>query len=258
VLADPSRGTLVFKPHENTSSPATSLVNARTGAVVFSNASCGCDNGRGVADDVYAGNAGIEFWSAAVDGLWSAGGSNVGRKPGSINFLAWWDGDPVRELLDGTHVDKYGTGGDTRLLTGSGVGSNNGTKSTPAISGDLFGDWREEVVWRYQRQPGAAHLQHADPDRPAASHAAARPDVPGGARVAEHRVQPAAAPELLHRQRYGRPTAAQRLPPLTHPRPPRRSRKTRRAARPIRPRVFLDRRGGGDRVRTSRTLVDGV
>src|SRR6185503_6302249 len=93
-------------------------------------------------------NAGVEFWSAAVDGLWSSGGSNLGRKPGSINFLAWWDADPVRELLDSTRVDKYGTGGDTRLLTGSGVASNNGTKSTPAISGDLFGDWREEVVWR--------------------------------------------------------------------------------------------------------------
>jgi hypothetical protein len=28
------------------------------------------------------------------------------------------------------------------------VSSNNGTKSTPALSGDLLGDWREEVVWR--------------------------------------------------------------------------------------------------------------
>ena len=26
--------------------------------------------------------------------------------------------------------------------------SNNGTKSTPALSADLFGDWREEVIWR--------------------------------------------------------------------------------------------------------------
>lgn len=25
---------------------------------------------------------------------------------------------------------------------------NNGSKATPAISADLFGDWREEVVWR--------------------------------------------------------------------------------------------------------------
>jgi hypothetical protein len=69
------------------------------------------------------------------------------RKPGSQNFLVWWDADTTRELLDATHVDKYGTSGDTRLLTGSDVHSNNGTKSTPSLSADLFGDWREEVIW---------------------------------------------------------------------------------------------------------------
>ena len=92
---------------------------------------------------------------------------NVGRKPGSTNFLVWWDGDPVRELLDGTHIDKYGTGGDTRLLTARGVHSNNGTKSTPSLSGDLLGDWREEVIWPHHRQHRAAHL-HAPRRRPTA------------------------------------------------------------------------------------------
>jgi hypothetical protein len=28
------------------------------------------------------------------------------------------------------------------------VASNNGTKATPALSGDILGDWREEVIWR--------------------------------------------------------------------------------------------------------------
>ena len=28
------------------------------------------------------------------------------------------------------------------------MASNNGTKSTPALSGDILGDWREEVIWR--------------------------------------------------------------------------------------------------------------
>ncbi len=53
----------------------------------------------------------------------------------------------MRELLDDVRIDKYGTGGDTRLLTGSNVHSNNGTKATPSLSGDILGDWREEVVW---------------------------------------------------------------------------------------------------------------
>lgn len=145
----PSRpGLEVFKPTEDGVHPADFMADGRTGAITFSHPSCGCDNGRGVADDIYAGNPGGEAWSSSVAGLTSATtGQNIGRKPGSTNFLAWWDADPVRELLDGTHIDKYGTAGDSRLLTASGVHSNNGTKSTPSLSGDLFGDWREEVIW---------------------------------------------------------------------------------------------------------------
>jgi rhamnogalacturonan endolyase len=145
----PSRAGLEeFKVDENTSSPAAWMADARTGQIIWQNASCGCDNGRGVADDVYAGSPGAESWSSAVSGIMNTSGQNIGRKPGSTNFVIWWDADPVRELLDSTHIDKYGTSSDTRLLTGSGVAGNNGTKSTPALSGDLFGDWREEVVWR--------------------------------------------------------------------------------------------------------------
>jgi hypothetical protein len=145
----PSRpGLEVFKPSEHTDMPADWMGDARTGQIIWSHPSCGCDNGRAVADDIYAGNPGAEAWSSAVSGLTSATtGANIGRKPGSTNFLVYWDADPVRELLDGTHIDKYGTGGDTRLLTASGVHSNNGTKSTPSLSADLFGDWREEVIW---------------------------------------------------------------------------------------------------------------
>ena len=35
-----------------------------------------------------------------------------------------------------------------RLLTAEGCSSNNGTKATPTLGADLFGDWREEVVFR--------------------------------------------------------------------------------------------------------------
>ncbi|MEO6086377.1 MAG: rhamnogalacturonan lyase [Umezawaea sp.] len=147
----PSRAGLeVFKPSESTGDPADWMGDARTGQIIWSAPSCGCDNGRAVAADIWAGNAGAEVWSAAVNGLRSAAnGSQVAsRKPGSINFVVWWDGDAQRELLNGTTIDKYGTSGDTRLLTGSGVASNNGTKATPALSADILGDWREEVVWR--------------------------------------------------------------------------------------------------------------
>ncbi|GAA3961848.1 cellulose binding domain-containing protein [Actinoplanes auranticolor] len=145
---NPARAGLeVFKVSEDASKPSSWFADARTGQVLWSTPTGG-DNGRGVSADIWSGSAGAESWSSAADGVRGPTGAVVtSRKPGSANFLAWWDGDPVRELLDGTHIDKYGTSGDTRLLTAAGVHSNNGTKSTPSLSGDLFGDWREEVIW---------------------------------------------------------------------------------------------------------------
>jgi len=145
---DPARaGLVVFKVDEDGSKPSSWFADARTGQVLWSTPANG-DNGRGVSGDVWAGSPGAESWSSAADGVRSPAGTVVSsRKPSSTNFLVWWDGDPVRELLDQTRIDKYGTSGDTRLLTASGVHSNNGTKATPSLSGDLLGDWREEVIW---------------------------------------------------------------------------------------------------------------
>ncbi|MER5252867.1 rhamnogalacturonan lyase [Streptomyces sp. NPDC002855] len=145
---DPSRtGLEYFKVSEDSSKPGSWMADARTGQRLWTTAS-GSDNGRGVSADIYAGSAGAESWSAADSTLRSPSGASVGREPSSINFVNWWDGDTTRELLDGTRIDEYGTGGETRLVTGASVASNNGTKATPALSGDILGDWREEVVWR--------------------------------------------------------------------------------------------------------------
>ncbi|MEU8402881.1 rhamnogalacturonan lyase [Nonomuraea sp. NPDC048892] len=144
---DPARAGLeYFKVSESTSQPGSLYIDPGNGSILWSTAS-GSDNGRGVAGDISTVRVAGEFWSAADGNLRSVTGNTAGRKPSSVNFLAWWDGDPVRELLDQTRIDKYGTDSDTRLLTASGVHSNNGTKATPSLSADLFGDWREEVVW---------------------------------------------------------------------------------------------------------------
>ncbi|SDK59886.1 Carbohydrate binding module (family 6) [Glycomyces sambucus] len=140
----PSRaGQEVFMVHESASQPSSHL-NGSNGSILFQTAASG-DNGRGVAANVLASNPGAEYWSSNVSGLLSASGANLGSKPASSNFLAWWDGDGERELLDGTAITNYPSG---TLLSASGVASNNGTKATPGLSADLFGDWREEVVWR--------------------------------------------------------------------------------------------------------------
>ncbi|WP_125778185.1 carbohydrate-binding protein [Antribacter gilvus] len=140
----PSRaGQEVFMVHESSADPSSSLIGSN-GTVLFQTSPSG-DNGRGVAANVTTSNAGGEYWSSNVTDLRNASGSSVGTKPSSANHLAWWDGDGERELLDGTHIDDYQSG---RQLTGSGVASNNGTKQNPSLSADLFGDWREEVIWR--------------------------------------------------------------------------------------------------------------
>ncbi|GAA3221872.1 rhamnogalacturonan lyase [Nonomuraea helvata] len=144
---DPARpGLEYFKVSESGSQPSSLYIDPRNGQILWSTPANG-DNGRGVAGDISTVRVASEFWSAHDENLRSVTGNNAGRKPSSVNFLIWWDADPLRELLDQTRIDKYGTSADTRLLTASGVHSNNGTKATPSLSADLFGDWREEVIW---------------------------------------------------------------------------------------------------------------
>jgi rhamnogalacturonan endolyase len=107
----------------------------------------GGDNGRGNADYIEASNTtSAAFWSALYPDRYSAAdGASIGSKPGPDNFLIYWDADESRELEDATSITKYGGG---TLLSCSDCASNNGTKATPTLTADLFGDWREEVVWR--------------------------------------------------------------------------------------------------------------
>jgi rhamnogalacturonan endolyase len=63
-----------------------------------------------------------------------------------------WDGDVLTELLDGTNIMKwdYVNNKTSRLLSASDFNcvKNNGTKSNPVLSADIWGDWREEVIFR--------------------------------------------------------------------------------------------------------------
>ena len=150
---DPTHeGLEVFGIHENKDHnpdrPGMALYDAKTGVTLWRGAE-GKDVGRGVAADIDPAHLGAEMWGGmVVDGksrLLNSKGEDIGEAPRSVNFLAWWDGDLSRELLDGNHIDKHKGG---RLLTAEGCMSNNGTKSTPALSADLWGDWREEVILR--------------------------------------------------------------------------------------------------------------
>lgn len=109
--------------------------------------------GRVAAFDIDPRHRGAECWvfGGGISGLYNCKGEKISdRTPPSCNFAVWWDGDLQRELLDRNYVIKYHWEQDRfeRIFVAENCLSNNGTKATPALSADLFGDWREEIMFR--------------------------------------------------------------------------------------------------------------
>ena len=140
-------GLEVFGIHEienGTKGPGVTLFAAADGKVLFTD-SPNEDVGRGVADNIDPTRKGAQCWWSGSTDLHDIKGNAIGKAPTSTNFLIYWDGDTSRELLNSNYIDKYNIG---RLFTATGAISNNGTKSTPALSADILGDWREELILR--------------------------------------------------------------------------------------------------------------
>ncbi|WP_079909805.1 rhamnogalacturonan lyase [Paenibacillus sp. 32352] len=148
---DPGRpGLEVFKVNEDKNSPyGAAMWDAATGEVLWG-VHTGKDTGRGMSADIDPNYEGEEVWASTGVGLYSNKGQKISSSTPSINFGIWWDGDLLRELLDNNHIDKwdYNNYKTVNLLTATEAASNNGTKANPALQADLFGDWREEAVWR--------------------------------------------------------------------------------------------------------------
>ena len=152
----PSRpGLEVFGVHENEEStvrfqtPGSALYDGATGEIVWSN-NPAVDVGRGMAADIDPDYPGVECWGAPGGTRRSDTGEPIySQTPSSVNFGIWWDADPLRELLDRTEVSKWDWKNRKTdvIMRAEGVVSNNGSKSNPCLSGDLFGDWREEVIF---------------------------------------------------------------------------------------------------------------
>jgi rhamnogalacturonan endolyase len=162
---DPANpGLEIFDIQERFDAQGMSLRDARTGKPLFTIPSVKADEsggdkgegpGRGVAFNIDPRFPGAEAWAAGagMSGLYDVHGKKFyeGRPAGlSTNFAVWWDGDLLRELLDQNRIDKWNwqTQSFDTLLICHACSSNNGTKATPALSADLWGDWREEVIWR--------------------------------------------------------------------------------------------------------------
>lgn len=148
---DPSRkGLQVWDCHENKRDGST-YRDAATGEVLFQIKS-NTDVGRCMAADIDPTCPGVEMWSLASGGIRSVKGEVVKERVRglSCNMAVWWDGDLLRELLDKNIVSKYNweKGICERIAVFEGALSNNGTKATPCLQGDIIGDWREEVLLR--------------------------------------------------------------------------------------------------------------
>ncbi|OMI28535.1 rhamnogalacturonan lyase [Bacillus haynesii] len=167
---DPDRpGLEVFQVHEDPRLPyGLSFRDAGTGEILWG-VPADTDVGRGMAAHIDPRYQGALVW--AIDppgnegksyGLYTSKGEKLSdAAPATANFAIWWDGDLLRELLDHDwkepagipKIDKwdYHSSRLVNLLTADGTLSNNWTKGTPVLQANLFGDWREDVVFRTAR-----------------------------------------------------------------------------------------------------------
>ncbi|RKO73266.1 rhamnogalacturonan lyase [Sphingobacterium puteale] len=148
---DPERpGLEIFGIHElkgGRKGIGVALLDAKTGDILFQSA-IDQDIPRGVAANIDPDHKGAYLWWLGSKDMYDTEGNIIGRAPRSTNFLIWWDADLSRELLNSNYIEKYQNGKTERIFTATGSSSINGSKSTPNLSADIFGDWREELVLR--------------------------------------------------------------------------------------------------------------
>jgi rhamnogalacturonan endolyase len=163
-------GLEVFGIHENEGSvwdvvtPAAAMYDAKTGKILWS-VDEGGDAGRGLSGDIDPRYPGEEQWGIP-GGLFTCKGQNIApRGPSMTNFAIWWDGDPLREMVDRNLIAKWDwqNGRQVNILTAEGCAAAVGTKQSPVVMADLFGDWREEVVFRTQDNSALRVYTTTDP-----------------------------------------------------------------------------------------------
>jgi rhamnogalacturonan endolyase len=145
----------IYMPHEN-KVDGVLLRHANNGMQIFK-IDKNEDVGRGCAAELDKNKPGFKFWASSGMGLYDITGAVIGNLPNNgnntqvTNHIIWWDGELSRDLLDGNQITKWSVANNSgqRLLTAYGASSVNGSKSNPVLQADLFGDWREEVIFAY-------------------------------------------------------------------------------------------------------------
>jgi hypothetical protein len=131
--------------------------DAKTGVVLRKYGPGTADMARGVCGDVDPTHLGYECWTNSkvfnnsdlntATALSSAAPTQIGSDAPAINFRIFWDGDLLSEVLDTNKITKWAypgmpSGGfSSATLTGI-----YGARNAAPLYGDMFGDWREEVL----------------------------------------------------------------------------------------------------------------
>jgi rhamnogalacturonan endolyase len=137
------------------------------------------ENGRAMAADIDSTHRGYEMWSAVIPVMHTAKGDTIeldesltpepdafgSHYMGSVvptNFRIYFDGDLQDELLDSSYVAKFnsvdktiGTYFDGATVLGL---SGNYNRRFPSLVADLFGDWREELILRSNRDSSKIYI----------------------------------------------------------------------------------------------------
>ena len=130
----------------NEDAPSNNYRDATTSKIYYRKTDTN-DDGRCLAGNFYNDIPGAVGHSAHDTPISTITNDHVDRNTNglSMNFRIYWDGDLQEECFNNTEVTKPGQG---TIATLTGAYSNNGTKATPCFQGDVFGDWREEVIER--------------------------------------------------------------------------------------------------------------
>lgn len=160
---DPTRpGLEVFDCHEEPNqygSIGSEFRDAASGKLIFGYPGEGKDVGRCLIADIDPETPGCEIWSARPDEhLYSCKGVLLSKPTPtlegttikgstSINMAIWWSGSLNRQMLDRTFVQSYTDGCLFEGCSEFGVKTINGSKANPCFYGDIWGDWREEMIY---------------------------------------------------------------------------------------------------------------
>lgn len=149
---DPYRhGQEIFACNED--QPAMNYRDGTTGKIYYRLQSTG-DDGRALCGNFsndYPGAIGHSSQSGTISCV-ADKPINNGPSGFTNNFRIYWDGDLLEEGLDGASsregAARVFKANGSIVFTADGTANCNWTKNTPSATGDILGDWREEIIVR--------------------------------------------------------------------------------------------------------------